>query len=197
MAVSRRSLLQSAAAAATAGCLDADTMQQVHHHAAEVKQQSGAYQPACLTAHEFQTVQLLAALIIPPEGADPGGAGAGAPEYIDLLCSGSDRMARIWQGGLAWLDAASRRRVQKAFLDAAPADRTALLDQIAFRRNASPELNPGIDFFEWARRMVVDAWATSPTGFKALGFQGNTGMETFQVPTEALTYALKRSPFGA
>ncbi len=198
MAVSRRSLLQSAAAAATAGCLDAETMQQVHHHAAEVKQQNaGAYKPACLTPHEYQTIQLLAATIIPPEGDDPGGAGAGAPEYIDLLCSGSDRMARIWQGGIAWLDTACRRRTQKSFVESAPADRTTLLDQIAYRRNASLELNPGIDFFDWARRMVVDAWATSPAGFKALGFQGNTGMETFQVPAEALTYALKRSPFGA
>ena len=118
-------------------------------------------------------------------------------EYIDLLSSGSDRMARIWQGGIAWLDATCRKRFNAAFLDATPAQRTELLDLIAYRRNDSPELGPGIEFFEWARRMVVDAYFTSPAGVKALGFQGNTGMQTFQVPAEALTYALKRSPFGA
>lgn len=198
MAVSRRTLLRSAAAAAAIGQLDAETMQQVHQHAAQVKQRNaGVYKPACLTAHEFQTVALLAVLIIPPDGPDPGGAGSGAPEYIDLLCSGADRMARIWQGGVAWLDAESRRRFQASFLEAPPAARTELLDLIAYRRNSSPALGPGIEFFEWARRMVVDAWTTSPAGVKALGFQGNTGMAEFQVPAEALTYALKRSPFGA
>ncbi len=198
MDATRRSLLRSAAVAATLGQLDAQTMQHVHQHAAEAKRQgNGVYAPKALNAHEFKTVVLLADLIIPPEATEPGGTGAGAPEYIDLLCSGSDRMARIWQGGLAWLDAASRTRFHSAFLDAAPSQRTELLDLIAYRRNDSPELGPGIEFFDWARRMVVDAYFTSPAGVKALGFQGNTGMATFQVPAEALTYALKRSPFGA
>jgi hypothetical protein len=194
----RRSLLRSAAVAAALGQLDAGTMQHVHQHAAEARRQGqGIYTPQTLNAHEFKTVALLADLIIPPEGSEPGGAGAGAPEYIDLLCTGSDRMARIWQGGLAWLDAASRTRFNAPFLHATPAQRTGLLDLIAYRRNDSPELGPGIEFFDWARRMVVDAYFTSPAGVKAIGFQGNTGMATFQVPAEALTYALKRSPFGA
>lgn len=196
MDASRRSLLRSAAVAATLGQLDAETMQHVHQQAAEARKQ-GAYTPRTLNAHEYKTVTLLADLIIPPEGSEPGGAGAGAPEYIDLLSTGSDRMARLWQGGLAWLDAASRQRYNADFLDATPAQRTELLDLIAYRRNDSPALGPGIEFFEWARRMVVDAYFTSPAGVKALGFQGNTGMEKFEVPAEALTYALKRSPFGA
>jgi hypothetical protein len=196
MDASRRSLLRSAAVAATLGQLDAETMQHVHQAAAEAKQK-GAYTPRTLNAHEYKTIVLLADLIIPPEGAEPGAAGAGAPEYIDLLSSGSDRMARLWQGGLAWLDAASRQRYQAAFLDATPAQRAELLDLIAYHRNDSPALGPGIEFFDWARRMVVDAYFTSPAGVKALGFQGNTGMEKFEVPAEALTYALKRSPFGA
>lgn len=197
MDASRRSLLRSAAVAATLGQLDAETMQHVHQQAAEAKQKGkGVYAPRTLNAHEFKTVTLLADLIIPPEGTEPGGALAGAPEYIDLLSTGSDRMARIWQGGLAWLDSASRQRFQARFLDAAPAQRTALLDLIAYRRNDSPELGPGIEFFDWARRLVVDAYFTSPAGSKALGFQGNTGMATFEVPAEALTYALKRSPFA-
>jgi hypothetical protein len=70
-----------------------------------------------------------------------------------------------------------------------------LVNDIAYRKNSTPELAPGIRFFDWARRMVVDAYFTSPAGVKALGYQGNTGMAQFQVPKAALDYALTRSPF--
>jgi hypothetical protein len=195
MDVSRRDLIRSAAVAATLGQLNGEAMQHVHQHVAEARKESGgAYKPRCLNGHEYQTVAKLADLIIPPEGTSVGGAGAGAPEFIDVLCSGSDRMARIWQGGLAWLDAASRQRGHASFLAAPPAQQTALLDLIAYRRNETAELGPGIEFFDWARRMVVDAYFTSPQGYQALGYQGNGGMQTFDVPKEALEYALKRMP---
>ena len=196
MDVARRDIIRSAAAAALLGQFTAEAMQHVHEHAAEAKKQAaGVYKPKVLTAGEWKTVTLLADLIIPPEDGQPGGAGAGAPEFIDVLCSGSDQMARIWQGGLAWLDAASRHKGADSFVDATAAQRTELLDLIAYRKNDSPELGPGIRFFDWARRMVVDAYFTSPAGVKALGFVGNVGMQTFQVPAEALTYAISRSPF--
>lgn len=194
----RRDLLRSAAIAATLGQLSAEAMQHVHQHAAETKQQTGGvYKPKALNDHEYKTVTRLADLIIPPEGGEVGGAGAGAPEYIDLLCSGSDRMAQIWLGGLSWLDSQCLKRYQATFVDAKPPQQTEILDVIAYRRNDSPENGPGIHFFDWARRMVVDAYFTSPQGVKAVGYMGNVGMQTFQVPQEAITYAINRSPFKA
>jgi hypothetical protein len=71
-----------------------------------------------------------------------------------------------------------------------------MLDLIAYRKNASPELNPGIEFFSWARRMVVDGYYTSPIGIEDLGYMGNKAMSEFSVPKEALDYALKRSPLA-
>jgi hypothetical protein len=126
----------------------------------------------------------------------PGGAAAGAPEFIDLLAANSERMKEIWLGGLQWLDAAMRKQAGRNFVDAPHEEHLKLLDRIAYRKNDGPEYGPGIVFFDWARRMVVDAWTTSPEGSKALGYAGNKGMQTFQVPAEALTYALKRSPFA-
>lgn len=196
MEVARRDIIRSAAAAALLGQFTAEAMQHVHDHAAEArKQNAGVYKPKVLNAAEWKAVTLLADLIIPPENSEPGGAGAGAPEFVDVLCSGSEQMARIWQGGLAWLDAAARHRGAPSFLESMPAQRTALLDLIAYRRNDSPDLGPGIRFFDWARRIVVDAYFTSPAGVKAVGYQGNVGMQKFQVPVEALNYALGRSPF--
>ena len=69
-----------------------------------------------------------------------------------------------------------------------------MLDLIAYRKNASPELNPGIQFFTWCRRMVADAYYTSPIGIKDLGYMGNTAVAEFKVPQEAVDYVLKRSP---
>ena len=87
-------------------------------------------------------------------------------------------------------------RYQTTFLDAQPAQQTAMLDLIAYRKNDNHELGPGIAFFRWARNVVVDAYYTSPVGIADLGYMGNTAMSQFSVPKEALDYALKRSPFA-
>lgn len=193
--MNRRSLLKSAASACVAGSLSPLEAQHVHHQAAAAKPAAGAYQPKLFTPHEWKTVQVLADLIIPPEGSVPGGAGAGAPEFIDLLAANNARLKEIWQGGLAWLDAAMRKQAGVSFALASAAEQRKLLDLIAYRKNDSPETGPGIRFFDWARRMVVDAWTTSPTGVQVLGYQGNKGMREFEIPAEALDYALRRSPF--
>ncbi|MCL4794729.1 MAG: gluconate 2-dehydrogenase subunit 3 family protein [Bryobacteraceae bacterium] len=194
--IERRTLLCAAAAAALAGRLSPAEAQHVHqNHAAAAAQAGGAYQPRVFTAHEYRTLRLLAGMIVPPENGQAGGVEAGAPEFIDTLASGSERLADIFTGGIAWMDSWMRADSGTAFADAPPVRRSALLDLIAYRRNAAPALNPGIAFFDWARRLVVDAWSTSPAGYEALGYQGNRGMTVFQVPEEALRYALQRSPF--
>jgi hypothetical protein len=192
----RRTLLRSAAASLLTGTLTPAEAQHVHQQAASAKPAAEPYKPRLFNEHEYKTVAHLADMIIPPEGNVPGGAGAGAPQFIDLLASVNPTLRDIWLGGLAWLDAAMRNQCGKNFVDAAHEEHIKLLDQIAYVRNDSPYLGPGIRFFDWARRMVVDAWTTSPAGAAALGYLGNKGMQEFQVPAEALAWALKRSPFS-
>ena len=176
--------------------MSAQDASHVHKNASQATARSGGvYQPQLLNAHEYKTVRQLADLIIPPEAGQPGGAGAGAAEFIDLLAANNEKLREIWLSGLGWLDRESRRRSGQNFVDAVPEFRQKILDDISFRKNSTPELAPGIQFFEWARRMVVDAYFTSPAGVKALGFLGNTGMAQFQVPKASLVYALARSPF--
>ena len=81
-----------------------------------------------------------------------------------------------------------------SFVEATPAQQTALLDQIAYRRNQSPELAPGIEFFNWVRRMTVDAFYTSEIGIKDIDYRGNSPMGSYPEPTEAIAYVLKRAP---
>lgn len=193
--MNRRNVIKSAAAAALLGQITPLEAQHVHQHAATAKKTAaGAYKPKALNAHEFKTLQHLADMIIPPEGAVPGGAGAGAAEFIDTLCSGNAQLAEIFTGGLAWIDAVTKRRTGKTFVDAPMDAHAELLDSIAYRKNATAETGPGVRFFDWCRRLVVDAWVTSPEGTKALGYVGNKGMTVFQVPREAIDWAISRSP---
>jgi gluconate 2-dehydrogenase gamma chain len=191
--LSRRDLLKSIALSVTLGGLSPAAAQHVHSMAADEKTSTGVYKAKALNSHEYQTLEKLADLIIPPDEKSPGAVASGACEFIDLLASQNPRLLGIYTGGIAWVDQAMKRRYSADFVGAKPNQQTALLDLIAYRKNESPELGPGIEFFEWARRMVVDAYYTSSIGIKAIGYMGNTAVAKFEVPQEAIDYAVKRS----
>lgn len=185
---SRRDLLRNLAmSAATAGLTVAEA-QHIHGAAAaDKKAAGGAYQPKAFTAHEYSTLQKLCGIVF------PGAVEGGAPDFIDLLASHNQELQAIYTGGIAWLNHQMNSRYSAAFADAKPEQQTAMLDLIAYRKNSTPELAPGIRFFDWLRKMTADAYYTSPVGIKDLGFMGNKGMAKFEVPVEAIDYALKRS----
>jgi gluconate 2-dehydrogenase subunit 3-like protein len=174
-----------------AGPVDLEAAQHVHEAAATAATTAGGiYKPKALTQHEFDTLKTLCEIIVP--GASKGSAA----EFIDLLSSQNPDMATIYTGGIAWLDEAMKRQYHADFLTATADQRTAMLDQIAYRKNRTPELAPGITFFNWARRMTVDAYYTSAAGIKEVGYIGNRASKEFKVPQEAIDYAVKRSPFA-
>lgn len=186
----RRDLLRGLAAAAILGDMPAGAAQHVHSMATTEKAATGGvYKPKAFTAAEFKTIQLLCEQIIP--GASKGNAA----EFIDLLCSEGQELRAHWTGGLAWIDRRMERQFGKSFTAAEAGQQTALLDVIAYRKNSRPETNPGIRFFDLARRMTVDAFYTSVVGIAEIGYKGNGAMTKFQVPKEAIEYALARSPF--
>jgi hypothetical protein len=197
--ISRRDWVARLAVAAGA-LVTAAEAQHAHDSVAREKQ-SGSYQPKALTAHEYATLAKLSDLIIPADDHSPGALEAGAASFIDFLCSVNSDFRDIFTGGLLWLDNAAAEGGEpgeagaKTFLESAPAAQTALLDKLAYRKNAAvwPDLDPGIQFFAFCRRLVADAYYTTPTGYKEVGYMGNSGMPHFSVPQEALDYALKRS----
>src|SRR5215467_5974062 len=134
----RREMLETIAAAMLAGPLSAQQARHVHQQTAREAASGGVYHPKALTAHEFHSLERLCELIVP--GASKGQAA----EFIDLLSSRNPELAAIYTGGLAWLDHYMERATKTTFLGAQPADQTALLDQIAYRRNNTPELAAGI-----------------------------------------------------
>jgi gluconate 2-dehydrogenase gamma chain len=191
--VSRRDLLRGIALSATLGGLPLEAAQHVHDLALQEKA-AGPYKPKLFNAHEYATLRRLADLIVPADDVSPGALAAGAPEFIDLLSSQNPELAAIYTGGMAWLDREMQRRYSTDFVGVTPEQQIAMLDLIAYKKNESPELGPGIRFFTWVRKMVVDAFYTSPVGIKDLGYIGNTAVSKFEIPQEAIDYALKRSP---
>ena len=183
---SRRQALKTIAAAVMAGPMSLEAAQAVHATANDIKA-AGAYKPKGLNQHEFDTLKVLCEMIVP--GASKGGAA----EFIDLLSSQNPEMAAIYTGGLAWLDRAMERATKKPFLTATAEDQKSMLDTIAYRKNRTAELAAGIRFFDWARRMTVDAYYTSAAGIKEVGYLGNRGMREFKVPQEAIDYAVNRA----
>ena len=190
--VGRRSVLAGIAAAAFSGTLPLADAQHVHQAAAaDTKAAGGIYKPKAFTDHEFATMRTLFDIIVP--GASKGHAA----EFVDILAAQNNDLLAIFTGGLAWLDFAMKKNYDAPFLTAKSGDQTAMLDQIAYRKNETPELAAGIRFFVWARRMAVDGYYTSAAGIKEIGFMGNGAVKEFQVPQEAIDYAVKRSPFAA
>ena len=44
--------------------------------------------------------------------------------------------------------------------------------------------------------MTVDAFYTSEIGIKDIDYRGNTHLDSYPAPTEAIAYALKKSGLG-
>lgn len=221
--IDRRSIIRGIALALTSiGTLDLEAAQHVHDATSKEKAK-GSYKVKEFTAAEYKTLQKLAEIIVPKDNVSGSGLDAGAPEFIDLLSSQNEALADIFHGGLAWLDAEMRKRYEANFVDAKSDQQIGMLDvlveagrteaarrseELVYQKSATykdfsgytvhraNDLGPGIVFFDWVRKMTVDAFYTSPIGIKDLGFPGNKAYSKYVVPQESLDYAIKRSPFA-
>jgi len=191
--ISRRDALKGLAAAfATAGAIDQFVAADAHMAVAQLTA-VGPYTPTALSAHQYQTLLKLADFIIPVENNKPGAVQAGVPGWIDTLLAVNADLKKRYTDGLAWIDQEMTTRHKVTFANAVQVQQTGLLDQIAFQKNRSPELNPGIDFFILLRRMTVDGFYTSPMGQRDI-YQGNAARAEFTVPKDAMDYVINRSP---
>jgi hypothetical protein len=194
--ITRRDLLGRLAAAFVAGAsIDHLLAQEAHHLVQQSTAGGGAYTPKALSLPEFRALERLTDLIIPIENGKPGAVAAGVPEWIDTLLAVNDELKARYTTGLAWLDAAMKSRGASDFTSATPQQQSTLLDLIAYQKNRSEELNPGIDFFILARRMTVDGFYTSRIGMPDI-YPGNRPQGRFTVPQAAVEHVIRRSPLG-
>lgn len=134
----------------------------------------GHYDPVFFTPAEWRTVRLLADMIIPRDGRSGSATDAGVPEFIDFTVNDRPALRTPIRGGLAWLDAESRKRFGAAFADAAESDRAALVDAIAWPKRASADVKEGVEFFNRFRDLVASGFYTSRIGIADVQYMGNT-----------------------
>ncbi len=194
--LSRRSVLRQLALAITAagsGSVNIEAARLVHSIAGESRAQPGGYTPVQLTNHEFRTVSRLAELIVPADTRGGSAVDAGAPEFIDLLCSQNDQLTAIYQEGIRWLDETARVQSGENFIDTSEEAQTDFLDGLvaAERGRSSNNLQEGVSFFSWVRRMAVDAYYTSPIGINDIGYQGNQVLNSYETPSDVVDFATR------
>jgi hypothetical protein len=126
------------------------------------------------TPVEMTTVRILADLIVPRDEHSGSASDAGVPEFLDFVMTEWPEHQTPIRGGLAWLDRESTRRFGKPFREAASAEQTALLDDIAYPARARPGMAAGVEFFNRFRDLVLSGFYSSKEGVKDLGYIGNT-----------------------
>lgn len=134
----------------------------------------GQYEPVFFTAHEWQTVRILADMIIPRDDRSGSATDAGVPEFIDFTVDDRPGLRVPVRGGLAWLDDACRERFGAPFADCGEPQRAEMLDAIAWPDRASEGVSQGVAFFNQVRDLVASGFYSSRIGIEDLQYRGNT-----------------------
>ena len=142
------------------------------------------------TEHEYALAVVLADLILPADERSGSASSAGTVDFIDFMLAdeATSETARVQvRGGLAWMNLESRRRYQRPFLEVAAAEKTAILDDIAWPARARPEFSHGTAFFSRFRDMVASGFWSSQVGVRDLQYLGNVPVPVWNgCPPEAL-----------
>ena len=143
--------------------------------------------PKFFTAAEFKLVRTLADIVIPKDERSGSASDAGVPEFMDFMMIDQPARQIAMRGGLAWLDSECQRRFDKTFLDCLEAERTAVLDDIAWPQRAQPEFSHGVAFFSSFRDLTASGFWTTRMGIDDLQYLGNRSVARWNgCPPEAL-----------
>jgi len=179
MTPTRRSILRilAAAPAAAAFTWTEAEAQQAHEHAAAATAAAQAtktpFKPKFFSAHEYATVRTLVDIVIPKDERSGSATDAGVPEFMDFLMNDDPGRQLAMRGGLAWLDRECVTRFDKTFVTSTAAERTQVLDDIAWPQTAKPEMSHGVSFFNSFRDLTASGFWTSRMGIKDIAYIGN------------------------
>jgi hypothetical protein len=169
-------LLASAPVAAGLAWTEAEA-QQAHQHVqaaqATARRTAAPFKPKFFTAHEYATVRVLVDLIIPGDERSGSATQAGVPEFMDFMMVDNPGRQTAMRGGLAWFDRECVNRYDKMFLSCTDAERTKILDDIAWPQKAAPDLTHGVAFFTGFRDLTASGFWTSKMGIDDLKYMGN------------------------
>lgn len=160
MTITRREMLQATAAAAAT--VAANAVPPVLGAIPPVQGVAGKF----FTPAEFALVDELSDMIIPTDEKSPGARAAGVAAYIDgRLAESPDAEAKArWHTGLQAVEALSQELNGKAFLQATPEQRLAVLTRVA--ANESDPKTPAEQFFKEIKGSTIRGYYTSKIGIQ-------------------------------
>jgi Gluconate 2-dehydrogenase subunit 3 len=152
-----------------------------------------AYVPKFFNAQEWKTVRVLVDMIIPADERSGGATDAGVPEFMDYLMNDPtdtdvqrERRQTAMRGGLAWINSVCERRFGHGFADSSEAERTKVLDEIAYSKDEQEDeaemreprdlrvmVKHGPSFFNSFRDLTASGFWSSKMGVDDLGYVGN------------------------
>ncbi|HUP21922.1 MAG TPA: gluconate 2-dehydrogenase subunit 3 family protein, partial [Thermoanaerobaculia bacterium] len=150
-------------------------------------QEGEVWQPRFLDSRQHALVEELAERIIPKTDT-PGARAALVHQYIDWVLSEATAEAqRAFVAGLEWIDAESRSRFGKPFLDLGAAEGHDLLGRLASAAESSGGAPPaeapgevGVAFFRDLKRRTIHGYYRSEIGMlDELGYEGNRYLSRF------------------
>jgi gluconate 2-dehydrogenase gamma chain len=198
--INRRDVLQLLAAAPLAAGFawtdaEASSAHRLAQAARDAAQAGTAFTPKFFNAHEYDTVKVLVDLIIPRDERSGSATEAGVPEFMDFIVADQPARQTAMRGGLAWLDVECQKRFDKTFLDCGAAQRTAVLDDIAWPQRVQPALSHGAAFFSSFRDLTATGFWTTKMGIEDLQYLGNKYVAEWKgCPDEALKQLGVRYP---
>ncbi len=138
------------------------------------------------TAAEMATVTALANIIIPKDEVSGGASEAGVPAFIDFIVRDMPSHQVPMRGGLRWLEMQCLNRYGKSFPDCSSAQQLEIVDAIAYPDKATPDMQPGVQFFNLMRNLTASGFYTSEIGVRDLNYIGNQANAWKGVPDEIL-----------
>ena len=151
------------------------------------------YVPKFFNPQEWKTVRILVDMIIPKDERSGSATDAGVPEFMDYLMNDPtdtdlqrERRQTAMRGGLAWINSVSERRFGHGFAEATEAERTKILDEIAYSKDEQEDeaemreprdlrvmVKHGPSFFNSFRDLTASGFWSSKMGVEDLGYMGN------------------------
>jgi len=146
----------------------------------------GDFWPLTLTAPQRETVKALADVILPADKFGPAASELRVPDYIDEWVSAPYDVQRkdrdLVIDGLKWLEDESRKRFKKKFAALDGKQQKAICDDICFAKEAKQPFRKAANFFQKFRSLAASAYYGTEEGWKAIGYEGNVPLQSFDGP---------------
>jgi hypothetical protein len=148
--------------------------------------QPGDVWPLTFDDSQRNTAQAFADVLFPEDQYGPAASALRVHDYIDEWISApypqqlQDRPVIL--DGLEWLRLEAQERFAKNFPDLSLQQQHSICDDICWAPDAKKEFKKAAGFFSKFRAIAGGAYFSTPAGWKAIGYVGNTPMASFDGP---------------